>query len=291
MFDSILFPTDGSEEADRILDSVLDLASANDARLHVLNVADTNVTSHADTDTGTVDILVEEGEQVVSAAADAARGRGIEVVEAVIQGEPYSTITEYADRHDVGVVVMPTRGRGVLGRFLLGSVAERVVRTADVPVLTVRPEATLRIPFEDIVVATDGSECAAAAVERAAALAAADGATLHVVSVVEIAAYGPDAHATLTIDTFEERAEAAAESARQVAEERGVEVTTHLEYGSVHSSLLHIVEETGADLVVLGTHGRTGFDRYLLGSIAEKTVRTSPAPVLTVREGEDKAEA
>ena len=290
MFDSILFPTDGNEGADRVFEFVLDVAAARGATVHLLNVADTNVTSHADTDTGTTDVLVERGERLVGDLGDRARERNVDVTEAVIQGVPFSTITEYADRHGMDAIVMPTHGRGVLGRFLLGSVATRVVRTADVPVLTVRPEAELRTPFDDVLVATDGSDCAEDAVERATAVAAADGATLHVVSVVELAAYGPDAHSSLNIDTFEERAEAAAESAREVAESHGVDVETHVAYGGVHDNVLRGVERTGADLVVLGTHGRTGFDRYLLGSVAEKVVRTAPVPVLTVRESGAESE-
>lgn len=290
MFDTILFPTDGDEEADRVFEWVLDVAEAHDATVHVLNVADSNVTSHADTSTGMVDVLVEAGERVVGEVADRARERGVDVVEAVVQGVPHSTITEYADTHGVDVVAMPTHGRGLVGRFLVGSVAEKVVRTADVPVLTVRPEAALSVPFGDVLVATDGSDCARAAIERAAAIAAADGASLHVLSVVELATYGPDAHASLNLSTFEDRAESAVEAASEVAEAHGVDVTTHVEYGGVHANLLRTAEETGADLVVLGTHGRTGFDRYLLGSVAEKTVRTSPVPVLTVREVPDEDE-
>lgn len=287
MFDSILFPTDGNDGSDRVFEFVLDIAEAHGATVHLLNVADTNVTSHADTDAGTTDVLVDRGETLLAELGDRARERGVDVSEAVVQGDPYSTITEYADRHAVDAIVMPTHGRGALGRFLLGSVATKVVRTADVPVLTVRPEAEPRAPFDTVLVATDGSECAEGAVERAAAIAAADGATLHVVSVVELAAYGPDAHASLNIDTFEERAESAVEAAREVAESHGVDVETHVEYGGVHDNILRAIEASDADLAVLGTHGRTGFDRYLLGSVAEKLLRTSPVPVLTVREAEE----
>ncbi len=194
MFDTILFPTDGDEGADRVFESVLDIAAASDATVHLLYVVDANVTSYADTSTGTVGVLVERGEGVVGEAADRARERGVETVEAVVQGEPCSTTTEYAADHAVEAIAMPTHGRGVLCRFLLGSIATKVVRTADVPVLTVRPEA---------------------AVKRVAAVTAANGATLHVVSVVERAAYGPDAHATLSLDTFEERASIAIRGERR----------------------------------------------------------------------------
>jgi len=284
MFETILFPTDGSDEAERVLDLAIGLADAHDATLHVLNIADANRTSYAATDSGKTDVLVEEGERIVDEAVDRAREHGVSVIESVIQGVPASTVTEYAERQEVGAIVVPTSGRGAVSRLVLGSVATRVIRTADVPVLSVRPEAAIDYPFGDVLVASDGSATAGAAVERAAVLAAAEGATLHVLSVVEIAAYGPEAHATLTIDTFEERAENAVDAAREVAERHGVQVETYLEYGGVNASLLRGVEESGAELVVLGTHGRTGFDRYLLGSVAERTVRTAPVPVLTVRE-------
>lgn len=287
MYDRILFPYDGSDGADRVFEFVLDVAAAQEATVHVLNVADTNVESLTVTQEGLIDVLEREGNRLVDEAAKRGRDRGVDVVEEVVQGDPYSTIVEYANRHEVDVVVMPTHGRRGLDRLLLGSVTERVVRRSDVPVLTVRPDVEAAYPFEDVLVATDGSDCAAVAVDRAVALALDSGAHLHAISTVEVAALGVDAYSGLELGVLEERADEALDSVTAAATRAGMDeadVTTAAEYGGVHGRIASYVEEHGVDLVVVGTHGRTGFDRYLLGSVAEKLVRTSPVPVLTVRE-------
>jgi nucleotide-binding universal stress UspA family protein len=290
MFDSMLFPTDGSDEADRALGFVLDIAAAHDATVHILSVADTNTRSVASSDSGLVDVLAEECERVVRDAGEQARSRDISVIETAVRGEPYSTITEYATDHGINLIAMSTKGRSAFGRFILGSVATKVIRTTDVPVLTMRPEATAAHPFSDVLVATDGSTSAEAGLNEAVGLAAAESATLHAVSVVELGSYGPDAHASLNIETFEQRAEDAVSVASQVGAEANVDVRTMVDFGEVHAKILQAIETMDVDIVVLGTHGRTGFDRYLLGSIAEKVVRTSPIPVLTVREPNGESE-
>jgi nucleotide-binding universal stress UspA family protein len=290
MFETILFPTDGSDEADRALEVVLNIAAAHDATIHVLSVADTNARSVAASDSGLIDVLAEDCERVVRDAGEQARSRDISVIETAVRGEPYSTITEYAADHGIDLIAMSTRGRGAFGRFILGSVATKVIRTTDVPVLSIRPEAMVAYPFDDALVATDGSTSAKAGLNEAVGLAAAETATLHAVSVVELGRYGPDAHASLNIETFEQRAEDAVSAARRVGAKADVDTQTIVEYGEVHAKILQSIESSDADIVVLGTHGRTGFDRYLLGSIAEKVVRTSPIPVLTVREPKDESD-
>lgn len=286
MFDSLLFPTDGSEGAAVGLGLVLDVADAHDATVHVLNVADTTQDSVVTVQGEVVDVLEREGETVVEDAADRARQRGIDTVTAVHQGEPYSTIVEYAESHDVDVVVMPTHGRQGLERFLLGSTTERVVRRSTVPVLTIRPDDNRpEYPFRNVLVPTDGSDCANQALALGTDLANAEQAALHLLTVVVIATLGEDVGTDAVMTALEERATDLVEAAKAFAEDAGVaDVTGTVEYASsVTQGVTSHVEDNDIDLVVLGTHGRTGLDRYVLGSVAETLVRTSATPVLTVR--------
>lgn len=138
MYDAILFPTDGSPGSDTALDHALDIARRFDATLHVLSIADTDRDSATVVRGEVVSALERQSEAAVESVADRARGRGVEVVEEVTRGDPTETILEYAADHDVDLLVMPTHGRRGLDRFLLGSVTEKVVRAADVPVLTIR---------------------------------------------------------------------------------------------------------------------------------------------------------
>ena len=291
MFDRLLFPTDGSDGAAAALDHVLDIAAAHDATVHVLNVADTNLDSVTRLGGDIVDVLEREGEGIVEEAATRADRRGVATITEVLQGEPYSTIVDYAAARDVDLVVMPTRGRGGLGRLLLGSTTERVVRRSDVPVLTLRPDGTdVAYPYRDVLVPTDGSDCATAALRVGIDVAAAEGAALHLLSVVDVASLGVDVRADIQTTAMRESADAIVEEAAALATDAGVDpVSTTVEEGtSIHRTIRSYVTDHDVDLVVLGTHGRTGFDRYVLGSVAEKLVRSSPVPVLTVRNPADE---
>jgi len=288
MYDLVLYPTDGSEGATVAFDHVLDLAAAHDATVHILNVADTTQTSTTRIQGEVIDILEQEGEQIVQEAADKAAQRGITTVTEVLQGEPYSTIVEYADARGVDCIAMSTHGRRGLERFLLGSTTERVVRRANVPVLTIQPDedSTNEYPYRNVLVPTDGSDCANQALALGVDVANAEGSTLHLLSVIAVASLGVDVRSALQIEVLEDQANELIEEARTFATEAGIDsVSGTVEYGpSIHQAILSYIDEHDVDLVVVGTHGRTGFDRYVLGSVTEYLIRTSPIPVLIVRE-------
>lgn len=139
MYDDILVPTDGSSAADRAVDHAIDLARQYDARLHVLYVVDANAYSTIEAGTDVVvSALQEEGESAVDAVARQASAEDIEVVTEIMTGTVHRSIIDYGEDNDVDLIVMGTHGRRGLDRYLLGSVTEKVVRTSDIPVLTVR---------------------------------------------------------------------------------------------------------------------------------------------------------
>ncbi len=139
MYDDILVPTDGSPASDAAIDHAIDLADRYGARLHALYVVDGSAYSTLEAGSEIViDALEAEGEQATDRVADAAAAAGVETTTTVTSGTAYRAIREYADEQAVDMIVMGTHGRKGLDRYLLGSVTERVVRTADVPVLTVR---------------------------------------------------------------------------------------------------------------------------------------------------------
>lgn len=282
MFDRILFPTDGGDGADATFDHVLDLAADHDATVHALNVADTTHDSVTRVGRDVVDVLEREGEDVVEAAAERAADRGVEAVTAVLQGGVDETIVAYATDHEMDLIAMPTRGRTGLDRLLLGSTTERVVRRSPVPVLSLRPDGEpARYPYRNVLVPTDGSERAAEALDRAVSLAARSGATLHLLSVVDVGTIGAEAYSGT--DALVSASEETVAEAAAVAEEAGVETVERVEVGSSAArGIRSYLADNDVDLVVMGTRGLTGVERYLLGSVAERTVRTSPVPVLTV---------
>ncbi|MFC6731631.1 MULTISPECIES: universal stress protein [unclassified Haladaptatus] len=141
--------------------------------------------------------------------------------------------------------------------------------------------------YHNILIPTDGSEGTEKAVEQALDIAETYDATLHVLYVVDTAAFAPEVDVALIIDSLQAHGERAVADIEAQAVEEGVVVETTIETGSPHREILRYVEDNDIDLVVMGTHGRTGLGRYLLGSVAEKVVRSSPAPCLTVRMRDD----
>lgn len=149
--------------------------------------------------------------------------------------------------------------------------------------------------YDTILVPTDGSPAADRALREALNLASETGAALHVLYVVDTttagwAAVGDEefgVEVQQALEYLEEEGEKATTEAIETAREAGVEVVTAIEDGTPYRDILAYAEERAIDLLVMGTHGRTGLDRYLLGSTTERVVRRSPVPVLTVRYDED----
>jgi nucleotide-binding universal stress UspA family protein len=137
MFDSVVVATDGSESVQRAVDVALDLAKRFEASVHALYVVDASeVESSPESVRDELRSALEsESENALSAVVDRA---STDVTTAVREGRPAAEITSYAREMDADIVATGTRGRHGENRFLVGSVAERVVRTCDKPVLTVR---------------------------------------------------------------------------------------------------------------------------------------------------------
>ncbi|WP_336000700.1 universal stress protein [Halorientalis halophila] len=281
MFDRILVPTDRSDPARRALEHAADLANRYEATVYVLHVVDARELDD--------DQEVDDRKRASRAETDDSL-EGIEFEEvpktAIRAGVPSEEILAFADESGSDVIVMGTHGRTGLRRYLLGSVAEKVVRLSDVPVLTVHPtdDDVGSIPYERILVPTDGSEGSEAAIAAATDLATHYGATLHGLSVVDTTVMAPEIQFDRIADELHVRASDAVERVATAAAESGVEGTeTAVMEGRPYDAIRTYADENEIDLVVMGTHGRSGIDRYLLGSVAEKVVRTSTVPVLTVR--------
>lgn len=140
--------------------------------------------------------------------------------------------------------------------------------------------------YEDVLVPTDGSKGTNRAVEHALSISEKYDATAHVLYVVNTSAYSTlpaDSNwESITAALEDEGEEATGEIASQL-QDAGVEVETNVEEGVPHKTILSYADEKDVDLIVMGTHGKTGLDRLLLGSVTEKVVRASERPVLTVR--------
>lgn len=280
MLEDVLLATDGSDEAGVAIDHGLELAARFAATVHVLHVVDVQQTETAPHS----EAWREEGEAYVAAVADRAAADGIDVETAVPTGYPEDCILEYAAEYGVDLIAMGTHGRTGVRRYVLGSVAERVVRLADVPVLTVRltEDRPHCYPYEDVLVPTDGSATAAAAAKWAVDVAGTYGATVHALSVVDSASLGLDVRSLDHADEVEAAAREAVDEVRAAAREAGVSATGDVTTGTTYREIGAYVDRHGIDLVVVGRRGGSDLERYLLGGVADRTLRTSHVPVVTV---------
>lgn len=285
MYEDILLPVDGSEGATGILHHAAAQAQYWDATVHLLTVADTTRDSVTVVNADVVDTLVTKGEETVEEAASILRSHGVSYETDVVQGSPAPTIEEYANRYQHDLVIMPTHGRTGLSRYFVGSVTEKVVRLCQRPVLTARmqPDESLSFPFESVLIPTDGSAGAAAGVQHGLRLADALEATVHVIGVAETGSLGPDVRSVLSDEALETAASDAVDDVVRRAEKRGIsETVRHLAHGDPSEEISDLIDEVEIDVVTMGRTGRRGVDRVLLGSVAERTVRSAPVPVITV---------
>lgn len=290
MYETILVPTDGSEHAERAARHAASLADAFDATVHVLGVADVDRAAGPFDAGGVSAEFVErvEGESESAVVDTATLADGAAAVEtAVVRGDPAETILSYADEHALDAIAMGTRGRSGLARLVSGSVTQSVLRRAERPVMTTRAaDRDAVTDYGDVLVPTDGTDAAAVAVDHAVAVAAAFDATVHAVHVVNVGAVATGSSAEAPTDRLERFTEAGERATAAIAERvhgAGPDAVTTVEHGFPATTLVDYVDEAGVDLVTMGTHGRTGLDRVLLGSTTERLVRRSPVPVLAVR--------
>jgi nucleotide-binding universal stress UspA family protein len=142
MFKDILLPTDGSKGVDEAINCAVAVAKKFNATIHVLFVVEPPRFLDFGAGIAAADIvpsIQEAGKQIISDTAQVIRDSGVfSVKEAIKQGHPAEEIIRYAKEEGIDLIVMGTHGRRGLNRVLLGSVAEEVVRSADVPVMTVR---------------------------------------------------------------------------------------------------------------------------------------------------------
>ena len=141
MYDDILLPTDGSEGTERAMEHAFAVADQYGSTVHAVHVVDTSLHTAYSVEHSVVESLVEAGRKPVEQIEQAGSEAGVEVTGTVLEGIPDEQILEYARDNDVDLIVMGTHGRTGVGRYLLGSVTEKVVRSSEIPVMTVGLEA------------------------------------------------------------------------------------------------------------------------------------------------------
>lgn len=287
MFTRILVPTDFSRPSDAALVYARELADKIGANLHILHVVDNLFLRTVLADPRDYEAAALRQLQSRVSGDDPGAVLTVERSET-----PADEIIRYAGIHDIGLIVMGTHGRGRMAHLLLGSVAEKVARTSPCPVLTLR-EAPGPAPCDGlrILVPVDFSGPADAALSCARNLAGQMRASIRLLHVIEHSAIGTSFGSEFFIPPpTEVRAGQMAEAQRQLsrltlAGSLGAVVTSDLIFGPSGTMITAYAKDGGFDLIIMGTHGRSGLAHLLMGSIAASVIRTAPCPVLTVRAG------
>ena len=240
------------------------------------------------------------GQTLVAVTAEKLACAGLDAGTDVLVGFPRKAITEYAKEWGADFIFVASHGQSAVARFLLGSVAQAVLRTAPCSVEVVRSRlngAWAKGNALKILLATDGSECATAAVRSVMSRPWPSGSQTKIISVAELVIPGSEVIASSSSPTYpislleqmwndaRERARDAVEQARKLletAEMKTLQEESALE-GDPRFLLLEQAREWGADLIVLGSHGRRAIDRVLMGSVSEFVALHAQCSVEVIR--------
>lgn len=269
----LLVCTDSSPASEGAFQAGLALARAFGCQVHLLEVMEVNpgFAAFAPEALGFWENTVRESLEGFKARA-AAQGVALEPL--LVVGEAaYTAIVHAARRLGADLIVMGRHGKTGLARLLLGSVTARTVGFSPVNVLIVPAQS--RMAWARLLVASDGSLYSQAALAAALDLARLFGSRLLGVSVAREEGELP-------------QAEAIAQDMLAQANRAGLPLQTRVTVGVPDDAIVRLAREQEADLIVLGSHGRTGFTRLLMGSVAERVIGTAPCPVLVVKRGEEQ---
>lgn len=219
-------------------------------------------------------------EDALHKAEELAKAEGALIKTVCEEGEAYERIIDLAEAENCELIVMGRRGLSRLERALVGSVTARVIGHSHIDVLVV--PSTTEIGWKKILLATDGSKYSKAAAERVIDFAGEYGGELRVVSVVDVPAefYGeaPDA-----VEDLIKKAKGYVEDVKRQAEASGIKTETFVREGEAYKAILDLAKEQNANAIVMGSHGRTGLKRLLMGSVTEKVIGYASCPVLVVK--------
>jgi nucleotide-binding universal stress UspA family protein len=316
MKNQILVPLDGSELAEGVLPDAVSMAHITGSSLVLLSAISTF--SVADTMSAIFpvaptawddweDEVKQAHSYLASVAQRLARAR-LQVQTEVVDGQAAPSIVKYAEEHSsVRMIAMATHGRSGLGRLILGSVADEVLRLSPVPLLLVRTNThhgpitlphndAVRASYKTILVPLDSSALAEQALDHASSLASTPESSLLLVTILPTSRSTmpiSDEYAPLWLEEVQRsettRLKTYLFGIAQKLRNKGLRVRLETPTGTPAAELLRAAQAARADLIVMTTHGRSGLQRLWLGSVATSIVHQSTCPVLLIRASERDA--
>ena len=301
---AILVPLDGSALAERVLPyvrSLVTIQSGSIRLLRVVSAADTQaLLAHEDVllahkrgpelalhtrELRAWKQLISQAERYLAARAAELCPAGLAVTSEVRIGHPAETIVQVAAERGSDLIALATHGYSGVTRWMLGSVADKVVQAADIPVLLVREAAPAEYRLRRILVPLDGSPLAAQALPHAIGLAKHAQAEIVLLQVV---APTIDAFPRIPLppgvrDLLHEQVLRELRDLATASLQHGVAVTPLVLDGAPAQVIIETAEEQHADLIVMARHGFSGIRRWAVGSVADKVAHAATTPLLLVR--------
>jgi nucleotide-binding universal stress UspA family protein len=300
MYSKILIPLDGSKTAEKVLPFARYLAGRLKIPVELLGVIDiAEMASHMTAEKARyLDTMVEDGVRASMAylRKTATTFRGVEVTCSVEKGRAEEAIIEKGEKEVDALIAMATHGRSGLNRFLLGSVAEKVLRGSTSPLLLVRAteggKAEGETGIDSVIVPLDGSELAERVIGPVAEMAKA----LDLAVVLFRAYYipyntyaGDDAYMVnndnLIAGLRDEANEYLEKKVAEIKKLGVAKVSAATKEGFAGDEIIAMGAKSADNLIAMGSHGRSGVRRFVLGSVTETVVRHSNEPVLVMRAG------
>ncbi|MDA0733401.1 MAG: universal stress protein [Chloroflexi bacterium] len=304
MYSQMLVPLDGSEFSERVLPYARLLAKGLGCPIELLRVMDPVVENRADSAHGLYPHRVAESEKshledYLNEQSRTLRAEGLKVSTAVHEGNPASEIISEAETHENGLIAMATHGRSGITRWLMGSVANKVLQGSSAPLLLVRSGQQSGVDEElilkTVIVPLDRSPMAEQALSHAAALAKALNLRVALVWVFPMIeghytdiGYGGTTYGVAPFGEISREVETEARKyfvgVQEDLQNQGIsDVEVHLLWGHAAGSIVDLARDTPNSLVVLTTHGFSGPSRWIMGSVADQIVRQAGEPVLLIR--------
>lgn len=294
----ILYPTDFSQTAKQALGHALFLAEQFEAELHmlhavVLHEGDPRAPERRFPEPSDIlQHLFEIADSEMAQIIEANQAKTFTLIESKVKGfSAGQVILDYANEHDIDLVIMGTHGRRGPARMFLGSVTEEVTRQARCPILTLRSQenAPTGEAMEKILVPIDFSDHSKVALSHAREIATLYGSSLQLLHSIEEPIYpyfyAPAGGFSVAhqVDELRDKSLEALDKLWQESVGPEVPIEIFVVTGRPAIEITRFAEENGSDMIVIATHGLTGLERLLVGSTAEHVVRLAHCPVFSVK--------
>ncbi|MFN4196452.1 MAG: universal stress protein [Caldimicrobium sp.] len=285
IYEKILVGLDGSKESFNAFKNALFLGKqlkAEVSALYVVHIT-SEISSALSLFIGMKELFKKSGELILKEAQSIAEEEGVSVNLLLEEGDPSNKIVDMVYAKDINLLVMGKSGKGGLEKALLGSTASRVIGSSPVDVLIIPKNSKLN--FNKILVPVDGSKYSEEAVQRAIDFASYFKSSVILLSVIEIPIefYETSAEVLKLLEHIKLEMEEFIRKMKMRFVEKNLEVKSFLLEGIIKDKILEIANKEEVDLIIMGSHGKTGLKRLLMGSTTEKVLTLYNKPVLVVK--------